>query len=61
MDMIFDDMRRVNELLALVRLDEQYCSAVMSGQLKASDQTNAQHNLRATRIAELTDRYGLRT
>jgi len=59
--MIFDDMRReVKELLALVRKDEQYCAAVMSGEVDPSAEAVAEHVRRATRIAELTDHYGLR-
>lgn len=59
--MVFDEMRReLKELLSLVRQDEQYCAAVMSGQVHASDESGRQQAIRATRIAELTDRYGLR-
>lgn len=59
--MLFDEMRReLKELLSLVRKDEQYCAAVMSGQLLATDQAAVEHTKRAMRIAELSDRYGLR-
>ena len=59
--MIFDDMRlELKELLALVRQDQQYCAAVMSGKVEATGDTHAQHTIRASRIAELSDRYGLR-
>ena len=59
--MIFDDMRRdLKELLALVRRDEQYSAAVMSGSVVPSLETKADHSRRAARIAELTDYYGLR-
>lgn len=59
--MIFDDMRReLKELLDLARRDEQYSAAVMSGKVVPSAEAMAEHSLRAVRIAELTDRYGLR-
>ena len=58
--MVFDDMRRdLNELLELVRRDEQYSAAVMSGKLVPSNEAAALHTQRALRISELTNRYGL--
>lgn len=59
--MIFDDMRReLKELLDLVRRDEQYSAAVMSGKVVPSAEAQAEHARRATRIADITDRYGIR-
>lgn len=59
--MLFDDMRgELKELMDLVRRDEQYSAAVMSGKVVPSANAMAEHSRRATRIAELTDRYGLR-
>ena len=59
--MVFDDIRRdLKELVELVRRDEQYSAAVMSGKLIPSDEAAALHTQRAWRISELTDQYGLR-
>ena len=59
--MVFDELRvELQELLDLVRRDEQYSAAVMSGKVQPSADAVANHVCRAKRIAELTDRYGLR-
>ena len=58
--MVFDDMRRdLKELIELVRRDEQYCAAVMSGKVVPGDEAATMHTQRASRISELTNQYGL--
>lgn len=55
--MIFDDMRQeLRELLKLVRLDEQYCAAVMSGKVVPDEGMKGTHADRAHRIHENADR-----
>ncbi len=58
--MVFDDMRRdLKELMDLVRRDEQYSAAVMSGKVVPSIEAAAAHTQRALRVSELTNQYGL--
>lgn len=57
--MIYDDMRELVKLVKLVRQDEQYCAAVMSGKVEPDDALKDQHAQRAERITELSARYGL--
>jgi hypothetical protein len=58
--MVFDQLRNeIKELLALVRLDEQYCAAVTSGAVVPDAKTVEDHARRSARIAELSSRYGL--
>ena len=58
--MIYDQMRsELRELVQLVRLDEQYCAAVMTNQLIPDNSMSSQHVQRAARIVELSARYGL--
>lgn len=58
---IYEEMQsQLQELVDLVKLDEQYTAAVAYGAVEA-DQTTAQaHQQRAARIVELKRNYGLK-
>lgn len=57
---IYDDMKvDLKELVALVRLDEQYTAAVGHGLLMPDQESNRTHHQRAMRIDELSRKYGL--
>ena len=57
---IYDEMRTdVQELVKLVRLDEQYAAAVAYGRLQADQETSRAHQQRAARINDLSRKYGL--
>lgn len=57
---MYDEIKaQLQELIDLVRLDEQYTSAVAHGAVKADQKTAAAHQIRAARIVELKRSYGL--
>jgi hypothetical protein len=58
---IYEEMQdQLQELVDLVKQDEQYTAAVAYGAIQA-DQVNAQaHQRRAARIVELKRNYGLK-
>lgn len=58
---IYEEMQvQLQELVDLVKQDEQYTAAVTYGAIQA-DQNNAQaHQRRAARIVELKRNYGLK-
>lgn len=58
---IYDDMRtQLQELLDLVKQDEQYTAAVAYGAIQADQGTARAHQLRTARIVELKRNYGLK-
>lgn len=58
--MIYDEMRaELKELLALVRLEEQYTAAVGNGLVQADQESSRLHQQRAVRIDELSRKYGV--
>lgn len=58
---IYDDIRtQLQELLDLVKQDEQYTAAVAYGAIQADQDTARAHQLRAARIVELKRNYGLK-
>lgn len=57
---IYDEMRvQLQELVDLVKQDEQYAAAVAHGLVKADQGTAEAHRQRATRIVELKRHFGL--
>lgn len=57
---IYDEMRvQLQELIELVKLDEQYTAAVAHGAIKADRDTAEAHRQRATRIVELKRHFGV--
>lgn len=57
---IYDDMRaRLQELVDLVRQDEQYTAAVAHGVVQADRGTAEGHRQRAIRIVELKRHFGV--
>lgn len=57
---IYDEMRaQLQELIDLIKQDEQYAAAVAHGAIKADRGTAETHRLRATRIVELKRHFGL--
>lgn len=57
---IYDEMRvQLQELVDLVKQDEQYAAAVASGSIKADRDIAEVHRQRATRIVELKRHFGL--
>ncbi len=58
--MVFQDMRlELKELLYLVRREEQYSAAVMSGKIIPSEAAASENIRRSTRISELIHKYEL--
>ncbi|WP_326430319.1 hypothetical protein VQ574_21590 (plasmid) [Stutzerimonas frequens] len=57
---IYDEMRvQLQELVDLVKQDEQYAAAVAHGAIQADSGTAEAHRQRATRIVELKRHFGL--
>lgn len=57
---IYDEMRlQLQELLDLVKKDEQYAAAIVHGVLQADRTTAEAHRKRAIRITELKRRFCL--
>lgn len=57
---IYDEMRvQLQELVDLVKQDEQYAAAVAYGSIEADRDTAEAHRQRATRIVELKRHFGL--
>lgn len=57
---IYDEMRDLlQELIDLVKQDEQYAAAVAHGAIEADRETAAAHRQRATRIFKLKRHFGL--
>lgn len=57
---IYDEMRvQLQELVDLVKQDEQYAAAVAHGAIQADRGTAEAHHQRATRIVELKRHFGL--
>lgn len=58
---IFDEMReQLQELLYLVKQDEQYTAAVAYGAFKAEEGSAQAHRKRVLRIVELKRNFGLK-
>jgi len=57
----FEEIRnQLQELIDLVRLDTEYCSAVAHNAIIPDQVTAQAHQARATRIVELKRNYGLK-
>ncbi|WP_109514207.1 hypothetical protein [Pseudomonas ovata] len=57
---IYDEMKiQLQELVDLIKQDEQYSAAVAYGVVVADQNTSKSHQLRAIRIVELKRKYGL--
>ena len=58
---IYEEMRaQLQELVDLVKQDEQYAAAVAYGAIEADQGTAQAHQERAVRIVELKRNYGLK-
>lgn len=58
---IYDEMRlQLQELIDLIKQDEQYSAAVACGAVKADAGTAAAHQQRIARIVDLKRLYGLK-
>jgi len=58
---IYDDMRsQLQELIDLIKRDEQYTAAVGHGAVKADQHTAEAHQARVARIVELKHHFGLK-